>query len=73
MISENIKTQTETLNYNRLVRYAKRIEKGNLKKNGTSLTWGSMLNDVNILVAHHGSHKVEVEANWEDKLNKHKK
>lgn len=63
----------QTINYQKMVRYAKRIEKQNLNKTGTSLNWCGILNGVKILCADHNSDKVDVEDDWKEQLNKFKK
>ena len=62
----------KTISYKTIERFAKKIEKENLAKNGTSLSYNSMLNDVRILCVHNDSNVVDVEDNWKYNLNKHR-
>jgi len=59
----------KTVNYKTIERHAKKIEKENIKKFNTSLSWVSILNRVTILCIHHGSNYVDVYDNWKDELN----
>ena len=62
----------KTINYKSIERYAKKIEKENLAKNGKSLSWVSMLNHVPLLCVHNGTNTVDVKDNWKSYLNKHR-
>lgn len=62
----------ESINYKSIERYAKKIERENLKNNGTSLSWVSMLRSVNVICVHHGSNLVDVDGDYKEQLNIHK-
>ena len=58
--------ETVTVPYKAIERLYRRIEKANLKKHGTSLSFGSMKTE--IVCIHNDSDTVEVPANWRETI-----
>lgn len=61
------------INNNTIERYAKKIERENLREKGTSLSWSGIARSVKLLEVQADSDLVLVSKNWKESINKHKK